>query len=125
MGVNWIKLYKDIILLELQRAVGEISDLGERSGLSARAVHGVTGSEERGGVLNCIGHNNIQVIKSQGLLCKYSNGMPDLQEMFKTMTGVRISKRKSPTFAESAKMGHTRMGRSNVTTHSDNAIAET
>ena len=81
MGVNWINLCKDIILLELQRALCEISDLGERLRSSARAGHGVTGSEERGGyVLNCIGHNNIQVITSQRLLYKYSNGMPDLQE---------------------------------------------
>jgi hypothetical protein len=79
MGVNWINLCKDIILLELQRAVCEISDLGERLRSSARAGHGLTDSEGRGGyALNCIGHSNIQVIISQGLLYKYSNGMPDL-----------------------------------------------
>ena len=66
MGVNWGNMCKDIILLGLQRAVCANSDLGGRLRSSARAGHGVTGSERGGGVLNCIGHSNIQVIISQG-----------------------------------------------------------
>jgi hypothetical protein len=66
MGVNWIKLYKDIILLELQRALCEISDLGGSFRSSARAGRGVTGSEGCSRyALNCIGYSNIQVIISQ------------------------------------------------------------
>ncbi len=49
MGVNWINLCKDIILLELQRGVCEISDLGERLRSSTLAGHGVTGLQGRGG----------------------------------------------------------------------------
>lgn len=49
MDVNWVNLCKDIILLVLQRAVCEISDLGERLRSSALAGQCVTGLQGRDG----------------------------------------------------------------------------
>jgi hypothetical protein len=67
MGVNLINRCKDIILLELHRAVGEISDLGERLRSSALAEKNIRGErgDRAGCAPNCIDYDNIQVIERQ------------------------------------------------------------